>query len=75
MIDRAMAVAAIAVLFAFLGILVWKVPSLDLAAVVALTLLLVVWDFLSSSGRLSRQRQAAPAGVIDTRTDPEPGTR
>ena len=37
--------AAFALLAGFLGILVWKVPRLDLGAVVAITLLLAAYDF------------------------------
>ena len=40
-----MALFAFALLAAFLGILVWYVPRLDLAAVVLVTLLLAGYDF------------------------------
>lgn len=46
--DRVMALFAFAVLAAFLGILVWYVPRLDLGAVVVVTLMFVVWDLLTS---------------------------
>ena len=36
---------AFAVLAAFLGILVWHVPRLDLGGVVLVTAALVAWDF------------------------------
>lgn len=56
MIDRIMALVAIATLTAFLGILVWKVPRPDLAAVIAITVALAVWDFLTNAGKRSRRR-------------------
>ena len=37
-------VLAFAVLCGFLGILVWKVPRLDLGAVVGVVLALAAWD-------------------------------
>lgn len=37
--------AAFLVLVLFLGVLVWKVPRLDLGAVIAITILLAVRDF------------------------------
>jgi hypothetical protein len=43
--NRLMALLAFAVLAAFLGILVWYVPRLDLAAVVGATVLFVAYDF------------------------------
>ncbi len=48
MTDRLMALAALAVLAGFLGILVWNVPHWDLVGVVLITMLLVIWDFASS---------------------------
>lgn len=51
MIDRIMALLAISTLAAFLGILIWKVPRADLAAVIAITLALAIWDFLSNAGK------------------------
>ncbi|WP_343082312.1 hypothetical protein [Ostreiculturibacter nitratireducens] len=45
MTDRLMSIFAFAILTAFLGILVWKVPRLDLGAVIAVTVALVAWDF------------------------------
>lgn len=54
MTDRIMALLAVVVLTAFLGILIWKVPRLDLTAVIAITLALVYWDFITSAGRKTR---------------------
>lgn len=45
MSDRVLSFVAFAFLAAFLAILVYKVPRLDLAAIVVITLLFVVWDF------------------------------
>ena len=45
MTDRRLASLAFLVLAAFLGILVWKVPRLDLGAVVLITLAFVFYDF------------------------------
>lgn len=56
MIDRLMALLAIIVLAAFLGILVWKVQRVDLMAVVGITLGLAFWDFLVNAGPRSRRR-------------------
>lgn len=44
MTDRLLAVAAFGILAAFLGILVWHVPRLDLGGVVAVTLALCAYD-------------------------------
>ncbi len=46
-----MAAFAFAALAGFLGILIWKVPSPDLIAVVVLTIVLVAVDFLTSLRR------------------------
>ncbi|MEX0956589.1 MAG: hypothetical protein WDZ83_15435 [Rhizobiaceae bacterium] len=56
MTDRIMALVAAATLAAFLGILVWKVPRVDLATVIAITLALAIWDFMTSAGRNSGRR-------------------
>lgn len=46
--DRILPIAAFLILAAFLGVLVWFVPRLDLGAVVAITLALTGWDFARS---------------------------
>lgn len=46
MADRLIALVAFAVLIAFLGILIWKVPRLDLGVVIFLTLLLGGYDLI-----------------------------
>jgi hypothetical protein len=46
-----MAALAFATLAGFLGILAWKVPSPDLVAVIALTVVLVAVDFVTSLRR------------------------
>jgi hypothetical protein len=56
MIDRIMALVAVATLAAFLGILIWKVPRPDLIAVIAITLGLAIWDFLANAGKRPRRR-------------------
>jgi hypothetical protein len=56
MIDRIMALIAVVTLAAFLGVLVWKVPRVDLAAVIAITLGLAVWDFLANTNTRSGRR-------------------
>lgn len=56
MIDRIMALVAVVTLAAFLGILVWKVPRVDLAAVIAITLALALWDFLANANKSSGRR-------------------
>ena len=56
MMDRLMALLALVTLAAFLGILVWKVPRIDLFAVIAITLVLATWDFIGNAWRTSRRR-------------------
>jgi hypothetical protein len=51
--ERILSILAMAVLCGFLGILIWKVPRLDLAIVIALTLLLGGVDLLFRRGRRS----------------------
>ena len=53
MLDRFLSIIALLVLLGFLGILFWKVPRLDLGAVIALTVLLVAYDFVVHSHRKS----------------------
>ncbi len=50
MLDRLLGVLALLVLCGFLGILLWKVPRLDLTAVIAITVLLAGVDFLFRRG-------------------------
>ncbi len=45
MTDRILSIFAFAVLFAFLGILFWFVPRMDLGIVLLLTVLFVGYDF------------------------------
>ena len=52
MTDRILALVAIIVL----AILIWRVPRLDLAGVIAITLALAYWDFITSAGRKPQQR-------------------
>lgn len=49
--NRLIALFAFAALAAFLGILAFEVPSPDLIAVIVLTILLVGYDFITSSGK------------------------
>lgn len=49
--NRTMAVLALAILTAFLGILILHVPRLDLIAVVAVTLILAAWDLYTTFRR------------------------
>jgi hypothetical protein len=51
MMDRPMALLALVVLAGFLGILAWKVPRVDLIAIIGITLALALWDFLGHAGR------------------------
>ena len=51
MTDRLMAIAAFVIFAGFLGILAWQVPSLDLVIVIALTLLLALYDIWRSALR------------------------
>lgn len=54
MTDRVMAIVALALLGVFLWILVANVPRFDLGAVVVVTYLLVIYDFLISPSRHGR---------------------
>jgi hypothetical protein len=56
MTNRLMALFAFALLTAFLGILVWHVPRLDLAAVCLVTLSFAAYDFVLSNGRRRNRR-------------------
>lgn len=47
--DRLLALIAFGFLCAFLGILAYKVPSIDLILVVCLTVVLVAFDMVTSS--------------------------
>ena len=49
--NRLMALVAFAVFLAFVGILVFEVPEPDLIAVALLTVGLLAYDMISSSGR------------------------
>lgn len=49
--DKLMAFVAFALLAGFLGILIAYVPSIDLIAVVVLTIGLVGYDFFSSTSK------------------------
>ena len=52
--SRLLALVAFAVLVAFLGILVWRLPRLDLGVLVGLTILFVAYDlFVTTGGRRS----------------------
>lgn len=55
-----MALGAFIILLIFLGILVWRVPRLDLAAIVLLTLLLAAADIAQL---MRRHRRNSPAQV------------
>lgn len=44
--NNILALAAFALMLAFLGILIWHVPRLDLIAVVAFTVVLAGWDLV-----------------------------
>ncbi|WP_198585907.1 hypothetical protein [Pararhizobium haloflavum] len=51
--NKTIAVIALAVLAAFLGILIYEVPRLDLSVVVGITILLAAYDFLKPNNRSS----------------------
>lgn len=53
--NRLLALIAFVFLAAFLGILAWAVPSPALVAVIALTIALVAFDFVTSSGKNSER--------------------
>ncbi|WP_202909531.1 hypothetical protein [Alkalilacustris brevis] len=56
MSDRVLAFFAFLLLVAFLGILAWELPRLDLGGVIAITLALAGWDFLSNALKRSGRR-------------------
>jgi hypothetical protein len=45
-LDRILAIFAYLVLLAFLAILIWHVPRMDLIGVIGLTVLLAGWDLV-----------------------------
>lgn len=61
MTDKVMALLALAVLTAFLVILVVYVPRLDLGLIIGATLLLVAYDFLVHEGRVKKSSAADDA--------------
>ena len=44
--NKALAILALTVLIAFLGILLWRVPRLDLGLVITIVSLMAAYDFL-----------------------------
>ena len=44
--NKALAIFALTVLIAFLGILLWRVPRLDLGLVIVIVSLMAAYDFL-----------------------------
>lgn len=44
--NKLVALIAFAIMLAFLAILMWHVPRLDLGAVVAITVVLATWDLI-----------------------------
>ena len=61
MTDKVMALLALAVLTAFLVILVVYVPRLDLGLIIGATLLLGAYDFLVHEGRAKKSPAADDA--------------
>lgn len=53
--NRLLALIAFATLAAFLGILAMEVPEIGLIAIICLTVALVAWDFITSSGSGKRR--------------------
>lgn len=53
MTDRILALIALVVLACFLAILAFKVSRWDLGGVIAITLALAAWDFVSSAVKRS----------------------
>lgn len=45
--DRALSILAFLVLVAFIGVLIWKLPRLDLGLVSAVTVSLAAYDFFA----------------------------
>jgi len=56
MADKIMAVVALATMIAFLGVVAWFVPDIDLIAVIALVSLLAIYDFWESLRSKGMQR-------------------
>lgn len=57
MSDKIMAVLALATMIAFLGVVVWFVPEIDLAAVIVLVSLLAIYDFWQTLRRRDADRK------------------
>src|SRR5690606_29313599 len=54
LMEKLMAFFAILILAGFLGILLWKVPRLDLAVLIAMTCILVIWDIVGHGRRAGK---------------------
>lgn len=68
--DKLLAFFAFAVFTAFLGILIYEVPRLDLGAVVVVTYLLAAYDFATSARRkLLKPQPQAPGQAMDRPTE------
>ncbi len=52
MTDAMLKLLALAVMIAFLGVLVWRVPRLDLGAVIAISVALAIWDFFGPARKV-----------------------
>lgn len=55
MLERLLGLFAFAILTVFVGILAWKVATIDLFVVVAVTLLLAGYDLLTTHGSSARR--------------------
>jgi hypothetical protein len=68
--DRLLAFFAFAVFAAFLGILIFEVPRLDLGGVVLVTFLLAAYDFATSARRkLPKPQPQVPGEAMDRPTE------
>ena len=57
MTDKIMAVLALATMIAFLGVVAWFVPDIDLIIVIAVVALLAIYDFWQTFHTNSKKRQ------------------
>jgi hypothetical protein len=57
MSDKIMAVLALGTMIAFLGVVAWFVPEVDLVAVIVLVSLLAIYDFWQTLRRRDANRK------------------
>lgn len=57
MSDKIMAILALATMIAFLGVVAWFVPEIDLIIIIAFVSLLAIYDFWQTLHSRSKRRE------------------